>query len=82
MPLIAAQVPSGPAPTLADVQLIAECNIYPEGRKAGSVQISHRLELLQKWKIKEGDTVFEVGCGQGDATSVLATACEIGRAHV
>ncbi|KAL8280438.1 hypothetical protein RQP46_007086 [Phenoliferia psychrophenolica] len=54
--------------------LIAECNIYSEGRTASAIQISHRLELLKKWGVKEGDTVFEVGCGQGDATSVLATA--------
>ncbi|KAK4705693.1 hypothetical protein P7C70_g519, partial [Phenoliferia sp. Uapishka_3] len=74
MPLIAAQPPSGPAPTLNDVQLIAACNIYSEGKTPSSTQVSHRLELQKKWGIKEGDTVLELGCGQGDATSVMATA--------
>ena len=42
-----------------------------------SVQYSqtlHRLELLQHWNIPIGSKVLELGCGQGDCTTVLAHA--------
>jgi len=37
-------------------------------------QTLERIELVTLWGIKEGDVVLELGCGQGDTTSVLATA--------
>ncbi|GKZ20790.1 hypothetical protein AbraIFM66951_003092 [Aspergillus brasiliensis] len=37
-------------------------------------QTQHRLVLLQHWTIPTGSKVLELGCGQGDCTTVLATA--------
>ncbi|RAH40120.1 class I SAM-dependent methyltransferase [Aspergillus brunneoviolaceus CBS 621.78] len=37
-------------------------------------QTLHRLVLLQHWNIPTGAKVLELGCGQGDCTTVLATA--------
>ena len=37
-------------------------------------QTLHRLKLLQRWKIPAGSKVLELGCGQGDCTTVLAHA--------
>ncbi|KAI0469708.1 S-adenosyl-L-methionine-dependent methyltransferase [Xylariaceae sp. FL0804] len=37
-------------------------------------QTIHRLELLQRWNIPTGSRVLELGCGQGDCTTVLAFA--------
>ena len=37
-------------------------------------QTLHRLELLQHWNIPTGSKVLELGCGQGDCTTVLAHA--------
>jgi predicted methyltransferase len=37
-------------------------------------QTLHRLELLQHWNISTGSKVLELGCGQGDSTTVLASA--------
>src|SRR4051812_35337062 len=34
----------------------------------------HRIALVEQWDIKPGSRVLEVGCGQGDCTTVLATA--------
>ena len=43
-------------------------------------QTLHRLELLQHWNIPTGSKVLELGCGQGDCTTVLAhTVGEQGR---
>jgi len=42
-----------------------------------SIQLSqtqHRLALLQQWNISAGSKVLELGCGQGDCTTVLASA--------
>ena len=36
------------------------------------VQTEHRFKLAEFWNIKEGKTVLEIGCGQGDTTAVLA----------
>jgi len=36
--------------------------------------IKHRQRLLSYWKIKPGDNILEIGCGQGDFTVVLADA--------
>ncbi|THH28898.1 hypothetical protein EUX98_g5285 [Antrodiella citrinella] len=37
-------------------------------------QIEHRLFLIDKWQIKPGEKVLEIGCGQGDCTITLAAA--------
>lgn len=37
-------------------------------------QTVHRLDLLQQWSITAGAKVLELGCGQGDCTTVLASA--------
>lgn len=37
-------------------------------------QTLHRLQLLQHWDIQSGSKVLELGCGQGDCTTVLARA--------
>jgi SAM-dependent methyltransferase len=37
-------------------------------------QTVHRLALLQHWNIQAGSKVLELGCGQGDCTTVLASA--------
>ncbi|KAF2156253.1 hypothetical protein K461DRAFT_221464 [Myriangium duriaei CBS 260.36] len=37
-------------------------------------QTLHRLVLLQHWDIPNGSKVLELGCGQGDTTTVLASA--------
>lgn len=42
-----------------------------------NIQISqtvHRLVLLQHWNIPTNSKVLELGCGQGDCTTVLASA--------
>ena len=37
-------------------------------------QLRHRTAIVDSWGVSEGDSVLEVGCGQGDATVVLASA--------
>lgn len=37
-------------------------------------QTRHRLVLLQHWNIPTAAKVLELGCGQGDCTTVLASA--------
>lgn len=37
-------------------------------------QTLHRVLLMQHWKIPVGSKVLELGCGQGDCTTVLAHA--------
>lgn len=37
-------------------------------------QTIHRLVLLQHWNVSVGSKVLELGCGQGDCTTVLACA--------
>ncbi|EGX91820.1 SAM-dependent methyltransferase [Cordyceps militaris CM01] len=38
------------------------------------VQVEHRLQLINAWRIPPGSTILEIGCGQGTCTTVLATA--------
>ena len=51
------------------LKCMAVAEIYPDVQK---VQTEHRMKLVRSWGIKEGDKVFEIGCGQGDTTAVLA----------
>lgn len=52
---------------------IVACMAIADGdSKIQKIQTAHRLKLAQFWDIKEGDTVLEIGCGQGDTTAVLA----------
>jgi predicted methyltransferase len=44
---------------------------YPDSQIG---QIEHRINLVEKWNIKDGDRVLELGCGQGDCTAALAAA--------
>lgn len=37
-------------------------------------QTVHRLALVRHWNIPTGARVLEIGCGQGDCTTVLASA--------
>ncbi|KAL3291921.1 SAM-dependent methyltransferase [Colletotrichum asianum] len=37
-------------------------------------QTVHRLAILQHWNIPVGSRVLELGCGQGDCTTVIASA--------
>ena len=36
--------------------------------------MQHRISLVSFWDIQPGSRVLELGCGQGDATIVLADA--------
>ncbi|WP_440897737.1 SAM-dependent methyltransferase [Amphibacillus sp. Q70] len=38
------------------------------------VQLQHRLDLVEKFDVKKGMRVLEIGCGQGDTTVALADA--------
>ncbi len=38
------------------------------------VQTEHRINLINYWSIAPGERVLELGCGQGDTTTVLAAA--------
>ncbi|KAH7086176.1 SAM-dependent methyltransferas-like protein [Paraphoma chrysanthemicola] len=37
-------------------------------------QTQHRIALLQHWAVAPGSRLLELGCGQGDCTTVLASA--------
>ncbi|KAH7079877.1 S-adenosyl-L-methionine-dependent methyltransferase [Paraphoma chrysanthemicola] len=37
-------------------------------------QTQHRIALLKHWNIRAGSRLLELGCGQGDCTTVLASA--------
>lgn len=53
--------------------------IYPHRsakHRDGTVvaQMQHRIDLINFWDIKAGNTVLEIGCGQGDCTVAIAAA--------
>lgn len=37
-----------------------------------TVQTQHRIHLAEYWGIHAGESILEIGCGQGDTTAVLA----------
>jgi len=46
------------------------------------IQTEYRLKLVESWGIKEGSSVLEIGCGQGDTTAALAYMVgELGFVH-
>lgn len=60
-----------------DAASIARLSLHDHHPTHFSIQHSqtlHRLELLQYWNIPTGFKVLELGCGQGDCTTVLASA--------
>ncbi|KAI1342686.1 S-adenosyl-L-methionine-dependent methyltransferase [Xylariaceae sp. FL0016] len=62
-------------PAHLDAALIARLSLHdPSNFHIQHSQTIHRLELLQHWNIPTGSSVLEVGCGQGDCTTVLASA--------
>ena len=54
---------------------IARLSLYdPAHFNIQHSQTLHRLVLLQHWNIPTGSKILELGCGQGDCTTVLADA--------
>ena len=61
--------------TQLDAASIARLSLHnPNHFSVQYSQTLHRLELLQHWNIPTGSKVLELGCGQGDCTTVLAHA--------
>jgi predicted methyltransferase len=60
-------------PSLDAKTIASYCLSDPDHPKIQLGQIEHRINLVKKWDVKEGDHVLELGCGQGDCTAVLAT---------
>lgn len=59
----------------SEAPLIASYSIQPPGYPdIEQAQALHRIELVNIWKIRSGSRVLELGCGQGNATAVLAHA--------
>jgi predicted methyltransferase len=51
-------------------------HVYSEvDHDAGLVgQMTERVQLVRSWGIHPGESVLEIGCGQGDTTIALAVA--------
>lgn len=61
--------------TQLDAASIARVSLHdPAHFSIQHSQTLHRLALLQHWNIPTGSKVLELGCGQGDCTTVLASA--------
>lgn len=37
-------------------------------------QAAYRRQIVEQWQIREGETILEIGCGQGDLTVAIAEA--------
>ncbi|KAH0381452.1 S-adenosyl-L-methionine-dependent methyltransferase, partial [Aureobasidium melanogenum] len=58
-----------------DPEAIARLSLHdPNHFSIQHAQTLHRLVLLQHWNIPTSSKVLELGCGQGDCTTVLASA--------
>jgi predicted methyltransferase len=58
-----------------DPAALARLSLYdPSHFHVQLSQTKHRLDLLERWNIPKGSRVLELGCGQGDCTTVLADA--------
>ncbi|KAI0196414.1 SAM-dependent methyltransferase [Astrocystis sublimbata] len=54
---------------------IARLSLHdPNNFRIQCAQTMHRIMFMQHWNIAAGSKVLEIGCGQGDCTTVLATA--------
>lgn len=62
-------IPASAAPTIATYSLLA-----PGGLAIETGQAAHRIRLVNFWRIAPGARVLEIGCGQGNCTTVLAEA--------
>jgi len=64
--------------TLSNASTIASYNLAPSHSPNQLSQTAQRIRLLTSWNtsqtIKPGSNVIEIGCGQGDMTTVLASA--------
>jgi ubiquinone/menaquinone biosynthesis C-methylase UbiE len=61
--------------TKLDAVSIARLSLHdPTNFSIQHSQTLHRLMLVQQWNISTGSKVLELGCGQGDCTTVLANA--------
>lgn len=61
--------------TKLDAACIARVSLHdPSHFSIQHSQTLHRLVLLQHWDIAPGSKILELGCGQGDCTTVLAYA--------
>lgn len=61
--------------TQLDATVIARLSLHNSAHfNIQHSQTLHRLVLLQHWNIPTGSKVLELGCGQGDCTTVLASA--------
>jgi len=61
--------------TELDAAYIARLSLHdPHNFSIQHAQTLHRIRLLQQWNIPTGSRVLELGCGQGDCTTVLACA--------
>lgn len=61
--------------TQLDAASIARLSLHdPAHISIQHSQTLHRLALLRHWNIPTGSKVLELGCGQGDCTTVLASA--------
>ncbi|KAF2994787.1 hypothetical protein E8E13_000583 [Curvularia kusanoi] len=57
-----------------DADSIARLSLH-DSRRFGiqHAQTLHRLVLLERWSMPAGSKVLELGCGQGDCTTVIAS---------
>lgn len=61
-------------PAYLDAESIARLSLHdPKHFSVQHSQTLHRLALLENWNIANGSNVLELGCGQGDCTTVLAS---------
>jgi ubiquinone/menaquinone biosynthesis C-methylase UbiE len=61
--------------TPSDAEFLARISLHdPTHFNIQHSQTKHHLLLLQHWNIPTDSNILELGCGQGDCTTVLAHA--------